>query len=272
MVAGSALLTLNDAVLKWLAAGLPIGQMLGVRGGFALLLIGLVAWRLGGVARLRIHNLRLQTARALLTVAATFAFVTGLRLMPLADAIAITFAGPLFVTLLAALVLGERVGWRRWSAVLVGFGGVLLMLRPGGGSLNWAALLPLAASFGGALRDIITRRMSVSESSLATLGFTMLAVTLAGIATLPLGWQPLRGQDITLLALTSLLVAGAQYLLIETYRLAEASLVAPFKYSSFVWATLYGVLIWQELPGPWTLAGAALVIGSGLYIFRRETR
>ncbi|MEZ5594095.1 MAG: EamA family transporter [Gammaproteobacteria bacterium] len=130
MIAGSALLSLNDALLKWLATDLPIGQILFVRGCFALSLMALLAWHLGHRARLRIINFPAQIARALLTVASTFAFITGLRYMPLAEAIAIAFAGPLFVTLLAALLLRERVGWRRWSAVAVGFCGVLIMLRP----------------------------------------------------------------------------------------------------------------------------------------------
>ena len=272
MVAGSALLSLNDALLKWLATDLPVGQILFVRGCFALSLIALLAWHLGRRARLRIINFPAQIARALLTVASTFAFITGLRYMPLAEAIAIAFAGPLFVTLLAALLLREQVGWRRWSAVVVGFCGVLIMLRPAGGALNWAVLLPLGASFGGALRDIITRKMSFTESSVATLGFTTLIVTLAGLCTLPIGWQPLREFDIGLLALGSIVVTSAHFLLIETFRLAEASLVAPFKYLSIVWGTLYGFLIWGDVPGFWVWLGSALLIGSGLYIFYREAR
>ena len=270
MIAGSALLTLNDALLKWLAADLPVGQMLFVRGCFALSLMAMLVWRRR--TRLRIVNFPAQLARALLTVASTFAFITGLRYMPLAEAIAIAFAGPLFVTLLAAVLLKEQVGWRRWSAVIIGFCGVLIMLRPGGGALNWAAFLPLGASLGGAMRDIITRKMSVTESSFSTLAFTTLAVTLAGLGTLPLGWQPIQNIDIALLALASVLVASAHFLLIETFRLAEASLVAPFKYLSIVWGTLYGFLIWGEMPDAWVWLGAALMMSSGLYIFYRESR
>ena len=270
MIAGSALLTFNDALLKWLATDLPVGQLLFVRGCFALSLMAVLAWRLGH--QLRILNFPAQISRALLTVISTFAFITGLRYMPLAEAIAIAFAGPLFVTLLAAFLLKEQVGWRRWSAVVVGFCGVLIILRPGGGALNWAVFLPLSASLGGALRDIITRKMSVTESSFATLAFTTLAVTLAGLCTVPLGWQPLLVKEVALLALASVLVAGAHFLLIETFRLAEASLVAPFKYLSIVWGTLYGILIWGEFPDPWVWAGSALLIGSGWYIFYREAR
>jgi drug/metabolite transporter (DMT)-like permease len=270
MVAGSALISLNDALLKWLATDLPVGQLLFVRGCFALGLMALVAWRVR--LRFRIINIPAQTARALLTVASTFAFITGLRYMPLAEAIAIAFAGPLFVTLLAALLLREQVGWRRWSAVAVGFCGVLIILRPGDNTLNWAALFPLGSSLGGALRDIITRKMSTTESSFSTLVFTTLVVTTSGLCTLPFGWPALQQADIALLACASLLVASAHFLLIETFRLAEASLVAPFKYLSIVWGTLYGVLIWGELPGVWVWLGSALLISSGLYIFYREAR
>ena len=270
MIAGSALITLNDALLKWLTADLPVGQVLFVRGCFAL---SFMAVLLGYQRRMpRIKSFPAQISRALLTVASTFAFITGLRYMPLAEAIAIAFAGPLFVTLLAALMLREHVGWRRWSAVFIGFCGVLIMLRPGGGALNWAAFLPLGASLGGALRDIITRKMSVTESSFSTLVFTTFIVTLSGLCTLPLGWQALDKLDFALLALTSVLVASAHFLLIETFRLAEASLVAPFKYLSIVWGTLYGFLIWGDVPDLWVWSGAALLIGSGWYIFHRESQ
>jgi drug/metabolite transporter (DMT)-like permease len=201
----------------------------------------------------------------------TFGFVAGLSLLPLADAIALAFAGPLFLTILAASMLAEKVGWRRWSAVIAGFIGVLIMLRPGAGSFNWAALLPLGASLAGALRDIITRRISTTESSLATLHFATLMVVCVGLCTSPFGWQPLPAQDIGLLAIGGLLVGGAHFLLIETFRWAEASLVAPFKYSTLVWGIVFGFIIWGDIPATEVLSGAAVVVASGLYILRRET-
>jgi drug/metabolite transporter (DMT)-like permease len=271
MIAGSALLTLSDAAVKWLASGYPPGQILFVRGCFLILLIVLVAWRMEGLSSLRIYNVRGQLMRAGTMIFSTFGFVAGLSLLPLADAIALAFAGPLFLTILAVLMLGEKVGWRRWSAVVAGFIGVLIMIRPGAGSFNWAALFPLGASLAGALRDIITRRISATESSLATLHFATLMVMLAGLCTSPFGWQPLPAQDIGVLAIGGLLVGAAHFLLIETFRWAEASLVAPFKYTTLIWGTVFGFIIWGDMPEQEVLSGAAVVIASGLYILRRET-
>lgn len=272
MLAGSALLTLNDAALKWLSADYPVGEILFLRGLFVLLPIAFFAWRAGGLASLRLRNPRGPLLRAALVVSATFLFVTGLRAMPLADAVAVTFAGPLFLTVLAMAVLRENVGWRRCCAVLVGFVGVMLIVRPTGDAVRWIALLPLSAAFLGALRDIVTRRISVSESSLAILGVTSLAVTLAGLATLPFGWRVPALQDIGYLALAGGLLCAAHFLQIEAFRLAEAGLVAPFKYSSMIWAVAVGFVIWGDLPDAWTLAGTAVVVGSGLYILHRELR
>jgi drug/metabolite transporter (DMT)-like permease len=272
MLIGSALLTLSDAIVKWLAAGFPVGQILFVRGCIVALLILLVVIpRPGGLLRLRVMSWRAQSVRALCMIGSTFLFVSGLGLLPLADAIAVSFAGPLFLTLLAIPLLGEQVGWRRWSAVLIGFAGVLIMSRPSG-SFDWAILLPLGASLSGALRDIVTRRMGSGESTIATLNFTNTAVIAAGLCTLPFGWQPLQPSDLVLLMATGLLTGGAHFLLIETFRWVEVSLVAPFKYSTLLWGLLLGYLVWGHIPAPTVIAGALLVAGSGLYILHREMR
>ena len=147
MVAGFALLTLNDAVLKWLTASYPTGQIVFMRSIFVMILVWLIALRFGGLRTLRVVNLRGQLVRAGTMTVATLLFVTSLRLMPLADAVAIAFSAPLFVTALAGPLLGEHVGWRRWVAVLVGFGGVLVMFRPTGETVRLVALLPLCVAF-----------------------------------------------------------------------------------------------------------------------------
>ncbi len=272
MICGAALLTLNDATLKWLTADYPVGQVLFMRGLFVFFPIAFLAWRAGGRRSLRLVNLRGQALRAGLVVASTFTFITALSLMPLANAIAISFAGPLFLTALARPLLGEVVGWRRWSAVLLGLAGVVVMVQPGAGAFQWIALLPLGAAFLGALRDIVTRRLSVTDSSISILFCTTLAVTLAGLATFPLGWNSPKLGDIALLAIAGFLLGAAHFLLIETFRFAEAALVAPFKYSSMIWAVLFGYLLWGELPGVAVLTGSTLVVASGLYILHRETR
>ncbi|MBT6119665.1 MAG: DMT family transporter, partial [Rhodospirillaceae bacterium] len=200
----------------------------------------------------------------------TALFVTGLNVMPFADAVAMTLAGPLFLTALAVPILGEPVGWRRWTAVGIGFIGVLIMVRPGGEAMRLVAIFPLAAALAGAVRDLITRRMSRSESSLAMLFWTTAIVTMGGLTTLPFGWVPPRIDDLGLLIATGFMLASAHYLFIEAFRLAQAAVIAPFKYTNLVWAVIIGLIVWGDLPDAWVFTGAALVVASGLYILHRE--
>ena len=272
MVAGFALLTLNDAVLKWLTASYPTGQIVFMRSIFVMILVGIIAWRFGGVRTLRVVNLRGQLLRAGTMTVATLLFVTSLRLMPLADAIAIAFAAPLFVTVLAGPLLGEHVGWRRWAAVLVGFVGVLVMFRPTGEAVRLVALLPLCVALASAFKDIVTRRIAATESSVAILFITTLALASVGLVTLVFGWRAITLFDLGLFAIGGFLLGGAQYLTIEAFRYAEAAVVSPFEYSAVLWAMLYGFLIWGDVPDRWIIAGSAIVIGSGLYILHRESR
>lgn len=272
MAAGFALLTLNDAVLKWLTASYPTGEIVFMRSIFVMMLVAILAWRLGGLKTLRVVNLRGQLIRAGLMTMATLLFVTSLRLMPLADAIAIAFAAPLFVTALARPLLGEHVGWRRWAAVLVGFGGVLIMFRPTGEAMRLVALIPLGVALASALKDIITRQITATESSIAILFITTLALGAAGLVTVVGGWRAITPFDLGLFAVGGFLLGGAQYLTIEAFRYAEAAVVAPFEYTAVLWAMLYGYLIWGDVPDRWIVSGSVLVIGSGLYILHRETR
>jgi drug/metabolite transporter (DMT)-like permease len=272
MIGGGLLLTMNDAVVKWVSSDFPLGQILLFRGLAALVIITLaLSWR----KELQIFRVRypgIQLLRAALMIASTYLFISGLRLMPLAENVAVAFVGPIFVTALAPLLLAKQVGWRRWSAVLVGFAGVLVMLRPGGDGLNWAALFPAGAALCGALGDLLTRRISHTEASGTTLFYSTLGVTLAGAVTAPLGWQPPGLGELGLFALAGVLLSAAHFLHIETFRFAEAALVTPFKYSSLLWAGVIGFLLWGDMPDRWTVLGAGLLIGSGLYIFHRESR
>ncbi len=273
MVASSGVLTINDAVIKWLTQGYPVGEVIAVRG--TLLIAILLAWAAvtGNLASLRVRSWSLQGARGVLMAASTYLFVTALSLMPIADAIAIAFAGPIIATALAALLLGEAVGWRRWVAVAVGFLGVVLMVRPTPELLRVVALVPLAAACVGALRDVVTRHMGSSgESTAAVVLVSTAVVTLAGFASAPFGWAPLRTSDLALFAAGAILVGLAQALMVESLRLGEVGLVVPFKYTSLVWALVLGALVWGELPDSWTWSGGVLIVGAGLYIGHREAR
>jgi drug/metabolite transporter (DMT)-like permease len=272
MVLGGLLLTLNDATIKWLTGGLPVGQIMFSRGLVAILIIVAVVAVRRRPAALKVTRPGAQAARAAAMVCSTFLFVSGLRWLPLADAVALSFIGPVLLTAMAPFFLGENVGWRRWSAVLIGFAGMLVMLRPGTDGIQWAALLPVGAAFAGTVRDILTRRLAGSDGSLATLFYSTLGVALAGLATAPLGWNAPAPIDFALLALTGCLLCSAHFLQIEAFRLAEAAVLAPFKYTSLLWAAIVGFAVWQHVPDAVTLSGGALVVASGLYIFRREQK
>jgi drug/metabolite transporter (DMT)-like permease len=270
MLLGAAVLTTNDAVLKWLTSGYHVGQIMFCRGIFIGLPLAILIWRAGGLKSLRPVNPKGHTVRVALVIVGTFLFVSGLAYLPLADAIAISCAGPLFVTALASPLLGESVGWRRWSAVLAGFIGILLIMRPGGAVIQWAALFPLAASLTGAFRDILTRHLSSQETSVALLFYTSVGVTLAGLATIPFIWTPVPLVDWGWFALSGSLIGCAHFLMIETFRYGEAALVAPFKYSGVIWAGLLGYLIWGDIPDLETIAGVSITVVAGFYILHRE--
>lgn len=271
MVAAMAVLTLNDAIAKWLTQAVPVGQVLTVRGGLTILAALSWAAATGRLSHLKVRRWRPHLARGALMATSTFLFVTSLSLLPIADAIAISFSGPIFGTMLGALLLGERVGWRRWCAVLAGFVGILVMLRPTPEMIRVAALIPVAAALFGALRDVVTRRMGTGgESTLAIMVFSTAIVTASGLLTLPLGWVALDWRQLGLFALTAVLVFVAQSLMIEALRQGELGLLGPFKYSSYVWAVLLGAAVWGDLPDPWVWVGSAIVIASGLYIWHRE--
>jgi drug/metabolite transporter (DMT)-like permease len=271
MVMASGLLTLNDGIVKWLAQSYPVGQVITLRGVFVIAIVVLWAAMRHRSSQLRVSNWRLQLTRGTLMSISTFLFVTALALMPLADAIAIAFVGPVIATALAALLLHEPVGWRRWGAIAVGFTGVVIMLRPTPDLIRVVAIVPLLAALVGAFRDIVTRKMGTGgESTLAIMLISTSVVTLAGLLTIPLGWSPLNIADLAMFVGSALLVGTAQALMIESFRLGEIGLVGPFKYTSLVWAILLGLLVWGDLPDAWTWAGSALVVGSGLYIWHRE--
>ena len=272
MVLGGFLLTVNDAIQKWMTDDFPRGELLAVRGMFVMTPILFFAWRLGGLSTLRIHSRRGQAVRAILVCTTSFLFITALSLMPLADAIALTFVSPLILTGLAAVALGEPVGWHRWMAVLVGFLGVIVMLRPGAGVVQWAAAFPLGVAFLGAVRDVVTRRMHDTESTIAIMFYSFLAVIVVYSATAVYGWKPISGPQLALFSVNGLVLGLAHFFLIEALRLTGAAVIAPYKYITMVWALLFGFVLWGDSPDAWMMVGGVLVVGSGLYILRRESR
>ena len=269
LMASVVLFSITDALVKWLA-GYPIFEMLFFRSFFAFLPLGVLLWRGGGFGDLRTRQPVLQGWRAATGIASMCFFYLGFRSMPLADVIAIAFTGPLFMTVLSIPFLGEQVGPRRWTAVLAGFLGVLLIARPGSGLIGLAALYPLAGAFCGAASMILVRRLSVTDSNASIVCYHAVAATLVGAAMMPFDWVMPTAVDWPLLIAVGLVGGTAQIFLTQAFRLAPAALLAPFKYIAIVFAILFGYLLFGDLPDAWTLVGAGVVIASGLYILHRE--
>ncbi len=260
-----------NVLVKWTVAEYPINQVLFFRNAFALVpAIALVAAS-GGLAALRTARPGAHLLRGVFGVAAMAALFLSFQMLPLADATAISFVQPLFLTALSVPFLGERVGIYRWSAVVVGFVGVLIMVQPGTGTLDGGALVGLTSALLMAAAFIMVRRLSTTETSGAIVFYFAVMSTLATAALLPLGWRTPTLGDFGLLALLGLAGGTGQYLMTQAFRLAPAAVIAPFNYTAMIWAALFGYLIWGELPTPALLLGGSVVMASGLYILYRET-
>jgi len=272
MLLSVALFSTMDGMIKWLGADYPTLQIVFFRSLFAFVPLGFFLARSGSLAALKTHSLLGHLLRAMVGLSAMSIFFYAYSQMPLANVVAIGFAAPLFVTALSVPLLGERVGPRRWSAVAVGFLGVLVMVRPDRDVFEGVAWLALAGTVFYALAMIFVRRLSRTETSMAIVFYFTLACTLVSGAALPFVWTTPDTLGWALLIAVGLLGGLAQLTMTTAFRLAEASVVAPFDYSAMVWTAMIGYLFWQEVPGPHIWLGVAIVGGSGLYIVQREAR
>jgi drug/metabolite transporter (DMT)-like permease len=207
-------------------------------------------------------------------VLGTVLVLASLSRLPLSFVTVVLFSSPLFVAMLSPSMLGERVHRHHWIVIAAGFVGVMLIVRPAGSAFQWILLLPLAAAFTNALRDTYTRRLSRTESSIAVLFWSGVIVIAAGLCSVPLGWRAVDQAGALWLLLAGLLNACAHFMVIEAFRLGPAATVAPFRYTGLLWAMALGYAVWRETPDAWMLAGAAVVVGAGLYMLRhgRERR
>ena len=270
MLGGALSLTINDAMAKYLTQSYPVGQVMALRGLSIILLLIAFLFFMNNLQALKIFSWKGHLLRAGAMTGSTFFFITGLSLLPITDAIAIAFVAPILTTILGVIILREAVSWKRWAAIFVGFFGVIIILQPTSDAFNIAAIAPMGAAAFGAARDVITRAISGSENSLSILFTSMLMITIAGFLTYPLGWSVVKPSHIWIFITSSLLVGLAQYLMIEAFRLGEVALISPFKYSSLLWATLIGLVIWNDLPSKHVVLGAFILILSGIYLLRNE--
>ncbi len=271
MVASMALFICNDAIVKHVGQGMSVPQLIFLRGLGAVSLIGTAVLVSGAWRRWYAAFTPIVLLRGGIDALATFLYQLGLQHLPLANVTAINLSVPLILTVLAVFVLNELVGWRRWLAVGVGFVGVLLVVQPTPDGFNWFALLTLLATSMQAVRDLITRRIHVGiPSLLITLTNAVLVTFLAGLYELGAGWQAVALGDVGLLLAAASLLSGGYWLVIESMRHGELSVVAPFRYTALVWALLLGYAVWRDVPNMLASAGIVLLVGSGLYILHRE--
>ena len=264
------LFAILDATAKWLGQSYEPVQIVFFLHFFGLIPITVIVWRSGGLAALRTRRPFAHALRGSLLFASLLLFFMGLRGLPLAEAVAVSFTEPLFITALSGPLLGEAVGVRRWAAVIIGFVGALIMVRPGTEAFRPEALLVLTAAFAYALAMVLTRRLTRTETDVALVTYTTL---IAGLASLPfasLVWQAPGSSDLGLFALVGIAGGSAAYLLVIAYRNAPAAVVAPFDYTSLIWASVFGWMLWREAPEPAVWVGAAIVAAAGVYITRRE--
>lgn len=258
-----------DAVAKQLMGSLHPVQVVWARyASQTALIVLLLAPRLRLMART--ENPGLQLVRSALLFAATLLFFGGLSMMRFAEAAALMQTAPLFITVLAVPLLGERVGWRRWAGVGVGLMGGLIIIRPGLDVFQPAAFLPLGAAVCLAAYQVTTRMLSAADRIGTTMLYTAGVGTLVATLAVPLFWTAPTLPQTGLMALMGLIAVAGHLSLVYGLGQAQASVLAPFNYSSLIWATLFGYLFFAELPDAATVAGAVLVVAAGLYVWQRE--
>jgi len=258
----------GDALGKFIVATYSVGQLLLLRGAAALIVLSPSIWRSRREFR-RLPRPRLQLLRAILSTLEVAAFFLATVYLPLADVITYYLAAPIFVTALSAIVLREQVGWRRWSAVLIGFCGVLIALRPSAQTFSWPAMIALAGSMTFAVLMLITRSLRATPD--IVLASTQFMGTFAfGAVLAPFGWiAPAAGSLVFFVAAGCISVC-ALLCVNRSLKLAPASVVVPYQYSMIIWAVMFGYAAFGDTPSIATIAGAAIIIGAGFYIFLRE--
>jgi drug/metabolite transporter (DMT)-like permease len=269
LVSAGLFLTANDGISKWLVPHYPVGQILFLQAALIVIITALVM-RLRGETIFAARSWRPHFYRGGLYAIGSFAFVYALRYLPFAEVVAIAFAGPMFMTLLGRFFLGESVGWHRLGAVIVGFIGVLFVIRPGTGAMHWAVVLPLIVALADATRDLVTRQMAGGESSMRIVFSTGCILAVAGLVTLAGGWQPVRVEDLHWFGISASAFVVAHFLMVEAFRHGQLVAVAPFRYMQIIWTILAGMIFWDEVPTSAVFVGIGIICASGIYIAWRE--
>lgn len=291
LIAGIAVFSVQDLILKLLSGGYPLHQAMVLRSLTAIPFLLIIVHLDGGLGSLFTKGTKAMIGRGLVMFAAYTAYYLALAALPMATTVALYFSAPLFITILSVVFLSEKVGPRRWIALLAGFAGVLVMVRPGGDLFDWAALLPVLAGLTYAISMIAARRLGSSETASALAFWGNAVFLLAGLAMsaalgsgayegashpalafLLRGWVMPTPFDLMLMMSCGVIAAAGLTLLTQAYRIGEASVVTPLEYTGLLWSVIYGWVFWQQWPTAPDWAGIAIIVGAGLYILWREAR
>lgn len=272
IVSGVFLFSLADGFGKWFGmAGYHTTQIVFFRYLFGLAPVAIVIWY-EGVSALKTQRPFAHVMRGMMMFCALSLFFRGLRDVPLAEGVAVAFSAPLFVTAMSVPMLGEKVGLQRWAAVLVGFVGMLVMLRPGSAAFHFDSLYILASAFCFALVMLFTRRFSRTETNASMYTFSTITAGLCTVPFLTVTWITPQDGHWWMFVMLGLIGGVASFFMIIAYRNAPAAVNAPFDYTALIWAAIVGWLVWQETPDSMVLLGALIVVAAGVFITYRETR
>ena len=273
MLFGMLLFALNDAMGKFLVSTYSLGQVIAVRSIAAVIILLPIVWKAGLTKLVNVERPGLQVARVFFSTAELFCFYFAVAALPLADVMTYWLAAPIYVAALSPFLLGEKVGWRRWTAIGIGFVGVLIALKPSSASLTSAAFFSILGSAAFAFMMLSGRQLRNTPDTVLAF-WQIIGAGLAGIVAIlvtPSGWIPIQsGLDLSLLALLGIVAMTAHVLVNRALKLADAATVAPLQYTLLLWAVIFGWLIFGDVPQLSIVIGAGLIVLSGLYIFFRE--
>ncbi len=273
MLFGMFLFALNDALGKWLVSTYTLGQVIAIRSAAAILILVPILVRSGLSKLAAVERPGLQAARVFFSTAELFCFYFAVAALPLADVMTYWLAAPIYVAALSPFLLGEKVGWRRWTAIAIGFVGVLIALKPSSASLTSAALFSILGSAAFAFMMLSGRQLRNTPDTVLAF-FQVVGAGAAGLLAIwlaPSGWVPLQSAfDLSLLGLLGIVAMAAHILVNRALKLADAATVAPLHYTLLLWAVVFGWLMFGDVPKATIIIGAGLIVVSGLYIFFRE--
>ncbi|WP_207488712.1 DMT family transporter [Brucella pituitosa] len=272
MLIGMLMFSLNDAMGKWLVASYSVGQVILIRSVAALVILAPFLWRAGLQPIIKAEKPLLQAARVFFSTFEVFAFYFAVMYLPLADVMTYWLAAPIYVAAASPFLLGEKVGWRRWTAIGIGFVGVIIALNPSSAMFTAPAIISIVGTIAFAFMMISGRSLRATPDKTLVF-FQLMGALIAGVIFAPLDWRPLGAPaEIGLMLLLGVVAMGAHMLVNRALKISDAATVAPLQYTLLLWAVLFGWMFFGDIPKASMLIGAALIVGSGLFIFFREQR